>query len=51
MGWGVYDYPEPPKEPPAPVCPVCGNECSTYYTDIYGDTVGCEHCIRAEEAE
>jgi hypothetical protein len=41
-------------EAPAPICPCCGQECDTYYytwdEGIRGDVVGCENCIRAEDA-
>ena len=50
MGWGVYDYPEPPAEKPMPRCPVCGDECELYYVQD-GEIIGCEHCITQEYAD
>jgi len=31
-------------------CPVCGGICETYYKDLYGDIVGCENCVKVEQA-
>lgn len=50
MGWGVYDYPEPPAEKPSQRCPVCGDECEFYYVQD-GEILGCEHCITQEYAD
>jgi len=33
-----------------PTCPVCGKEMETLYSDIYGEIVGCDRCIRAVDA-
>lgn len=32
------------------ICPVCGEECEELYRDLYGDIVGCDKCIRVEQA-
>ena len=45
MGWGVHDYPGPPKEAPVPICPECGNECETVYVNENGTVVCCDVCI------
>ena len=34
-----------------PICPICEQECSTIYTDINGDIVGCDECIGVADAE
>lgn len=49
----VFDYKEPRVEPKpykAPRCPVCGEETDTLYKNIYGETVGCDVCIRTVDA-
>lgn len=51
MVW-YEELPERSLEPPepmweGPVCPVCGREADTFYKDKYGDTVGCDGCIRS----
>ena len=39
------------REAKEPICPRCGRECDTIYYDVrYGDIVGCENCISAEDA-
>lgn len=50
MGWGVHDYPEPPKELPWPRCPVCGEECEEYYLDDNKCVIGCENCVSTIDA-
>ena len=44
MGWGVYDYPEPPDQD-MPRCPECGEECETIYRGRDGQILGCENCV------
>lgn len=49
----VFDYKEPRAEPKpykVPRCPVCGEETDTLYKNIYGETVGCDGCIRTVDA-
>nr|DAV97790.1 MAG TPA: protein of unknown function (DUF5318) [Caudoviricetes sp.] len=49
----VFDYKEPLAEPKpykVPRCPVCGEETDTLYKNIYGETVGCDGCIRTVDA-
>ena len=49
----VFDYKEPraePKDYKVPRCPVCGEEADTLYKNIYGETVGCDGCIRTVDA-
>ena len=49
----VFDYKEPRAEPKSykvPRCPVCGEETDTLYKNIYGETVGCDGCIRTVDA-
>ena len=29
------------------ICPVCGGAATTIYTDLYGETVGCDLCVTA----
>lgn len=36
--------------PPMPKCPVCGEECSTFYIDYFGEVVGCNDCISTSDA-
>jgi len=33
-----------------PVCPECNKPCDTYYFNVYGSIIGCDQCIRAEDA-
>lgn len=33
-----------------PVCPVCGEECETVYKNRDWEIVGCDVCIRQEDA-
>lgn len=33
-----------------PHCPFCGEVCSDIYRDMYGNVVGCENCIKTENA-
>lgn len=49
MGWGVM-YPDCPQPPPPRYCPVCGDECQTLFLRTH-EIVGCENCIREEDAE
>ena len=52
-GMSVFDYKGPRVEPKpykAPRCPVCGEETDTLYKNIYGETVGCDVCIRTVDA-
>lgn len=49
MWWGVNDYPSPPDYT-VPTCPVCGQETDTLYSDIYGEIVGCDMCIKLVDA-
>ena len=51
----VMEYWEPkrpsePKDYKVPRCPVCGEETDTLYKNIYGETVGCDVCIRTVDA-
>ena len=51
----VMEYWEPerpaePKDYKVPRCPVFGEETDTLYKNIYGDTVGCDVCIRTVAA-
>ena len=39
--WGV---------PPMPICPMCNDECDTIYTNVFGDVVGCENCVKSHDA-
>lgn len=51
MGWGVYDYPEPPGEPEnIPHCPVCGCECGMIYRDRNYEIFGCDECVTTDDA-
>ena len=59
MGWGVHDYPEPPKVREdedcyldgMPVfdrayCPVCCRRCTTVFRSLErGQIIGCDKCI------
>ncbi len=38
------------KEPRQPVCPICGAECETMYRECHGVYVGCDVCMRTEDA-
>ena len=49
MGWGVHDYPSPP-ETATPICPECGEECEKIYRSVNGEVIGCENCIREQDA-
>lgn len=49
MGWGVYDYSDPPENRGA-VCPVCGAPCYKIYKRG-GEIVGCDDCIDEVDAE
>ena len=51
----VMEYWEPerlaePKDYKVPRCPICGEETDTLYKNIYGETVGCDVCIRTVDA-
>ena len=48
-----YWEPERPlesKDYKVPRCPICGEETDTLYKNIYGETVGCDVCIRTVDA-
>ncbi len=38
------------KEPDYPHCPVCGAECYSVYLNKDMEVVGCDECIRTENA-
>lgn len=38
------------KEPTYPHCPACGEECETIYKNRFGVRVGCNVCMRTEDA-
>ena len=38
------------KAPEVPRCPVCGAECDTIYRNKDSEVVGCEQCIRIQDA-
>lgn len=42
-------YPDS-KEPQYPHCPICGQECETIYRDADYEIVGCDECIRKDDA-
>ena len=50
MGYWDPERPEEPKDYKVPRCPVCGEETDTLYKNIYGETVGCDVCIRTVDA-
>ena len=50
MRW-VPDRPSDPPERSVPVCPVCGQECGTFYRDLFNEIVGCDECIKTEDAD
>ena len=37
-------------DPPIPICPICNGEAETYYLDKYREIVGCNLCIKQEDA-
>lgn len=50
MRW-VPDRATEPPEPPVPTCPVCGQECSLFYKDMWGDVFACDECVKTEDAD
>ncbi len=38
------------REPVYPRCPVCGDECETVYRNKNYEIVGCDCCVRTDEA-
>ena len=39
------------EEEREPVCPICGNECETMYTDLNGEVLGCDCCVKSDEPD
>jgi hypothetical protein len=50
MEYWEPERPAEPKDYKVPRCPVCGEETDTLYKNIYGETVGCDVCIRTVDA-
>lgn len=42
----MYGYPD--DEPVH--CPVCGEDCSTIYSDKYGNVFACDQCLCSTDA-
>ena len=40
-----------PDDDEAPVCPICYEECDTMYTDMNGEVLGCDCCVRSAEPD
>lgn len=40
----------PMPELPEPTCPICGKECETIYQDGTGDVIGCDRCVKSQDA-
>lgn len=38
------------QEPDSPHCPICGKECETIYRYQNGDILGCDECLRIDDA-
>ena len=39
-----------PPEYENPECPICGSECETIVTTRNGEVLGCDQCLRFEDA-
>ena len=50
MEYWEPERPAEPKDYKVPRCPICGEETDTLYKNIYGETVGCDGCIRTVDA-
>ncbi len=38
------------KAPDEPACPICGENCSSIFRDRWGNILGCEDCVKSEDA-
>lgn len=39
-----------PRDPEYPICPICGEECETIYRNSDYEIVGCDECMKTEDA-
>lgn len=39
-----------PPEYENPICPVCGSECETLIATLNREVLGCDQCLRFEDA-
>ena len=44
------EQPITPPDNPMPVCPICGEGCEIIYVDYNWNAVGCNRCIREQDA-
>ena len=31
-------------------CPICGDECETFFVSLDDEVLGCENCVKVEDA-